>query len=426
MVFDEIFFKDKEKRNLDKDLNKEEFEKKIKEDISEELENLQEKAKIAELESKILKLEIEKKELEKENIQLSKEVEILRRELDRMRIPPLLVGTVVDRIGERKAIVKSSSGPSFLVNISHFVNADNIAPGTRVALNQQTLTIVDTLPDSKDYRAKAMEVEERPNVKYEDIGGLDKQIQEIREVVELPLKHPELFEKVGIEPPKGVLLYGPPGTGKTLLAKAVARETNATFIRVVGSELVKKFIGEGASLVKDIFKLAKEKAPSIIFIDEIDAIAAKRTEALTGGDREVQRTLMQLLAEMDGFDPRGDVKVIAATNRLDILDPAILRPGRFDRIIEVPPPDEKGRLEILKIHTRNMNLKDVDLEKIAKMTERCVGADLKAICTEAGMNAIRDLRDYVTMDDFLKAVEKVMEKKKGKAKEPKHLEVLYR
>ncbi|WP_456471927.1 proteasome-activating nucleotidase [Methanocaldococcus sp.] len=426
MVFDEIFFKDKEKRNLDKDLNKEEFEKKIKEDISEELENLQEKAKIAELESKILKLEIEKKELEKENIQLSKEVEILRRELDRMRIPPLLVGTVVDRIGERKAIVKSSSGPSFLVNISHFVNADNIAPGARVALNQQTLTIVDTLPDSKDYRAKAMEVEERPNVKYEDIGGLDKQIQEIREVVELPLKHPELFEKVGIEPPKGVLLYGPPGTGKTLLAKAVARETNATFIRVVGSELVKKFIGEGASLVKDIFKLAKEKAPSIIFIDEIDAIAAKRTEALTGGDREVQRTLMQLLAEMDGFDPRGDVKVIAATNRLDILDPAILRPGRFDRIIEVPPPDEKGRLEILKIHTRNMNLKDVDLEKIAKMTERCVGADLKAICTEAGMNAIRDLRDYVTMDDFLKAVEKVMEKKKGKAKEPKHLEVLYR
>ncbi|WP_457612419.1 proteasome-activating nucleotidase [Methanocaldococcus sp.] len=426
MVFDEIFFKDKEKRNLDKDLNKEEFEKKIKEDISEELENLQEKAKIAELESKILKLEIEKKELEKENIQLSKEVEILRRELDRMRIPPLLVGTVVDRIGERKAIVKSSSGPSFLVNISHFVNADNIAPGTRVALNQQTLTIVDTLPDSKDYRAKAMEVEERPNVRYEDIGGLDKQIQEIREVVELPLKHPELFEKVGIEPPKGVLLYGPPGTGKTLLAKAVARETNATFIRVVGSELVKKFIGEGASLVKDIFKLAKEKAPSIIFIDEIDAIAAKRTEALTGGDREVQRTLMQLLAEMDGFDPRGDVKVIAATNRLDILDPAILRPGRFDRIIEVPPPDEKGRLEILKIHTRNMNLKDVDLEKIAKMTEGCVGADLKAICTEAGMNAIRDLRDYVTMDDFLKAVEKVMEKKKGKAKEPKHLEVLYR
>jgi proteasome regulatory subunit len=271
-----------------------------------------------------------------------------------------------------------------------------------------------------------MEVDERPNVRYEDIGGLDKQIQEIREVVELPLKHPELFEKVGIEPPKGILLYGPPGTGKTLLAKAVATETNATFIRVVGSELVKKFIGEGAALVKDIFKLAKEKAPSIIFIDEIDAIAAKRTEALTGGDREVQRTLMQLLAEMDGFDPRGDVKVIGATNRPDILDPAILRPGRFDRIIEVPPPDEKGRLEILKIHTRKMNLKDVDLAEIAKITEGCVGADLKAICTEAGMNAIRELRDYVTMEDFRKAVEKIMEKKRAKVQEPAHLDVLYR
>ncbi|ADG13398.1 proteasome-activating nucleotidase [Methanocaldococcus infernus] len=421
MVFDEILNLDKKEK---KEFREEEF-KELEDRIKKDVEDLHEKAKIAELESKILKLEIEKRELERENIQLSKEVEILRRELDRMRVPPLLVGTIVDKIGERKAIVKSSSGPSFLVNISHFVNPDDLTPGTRVALNQQTLTIVDVLPETKDYRAKAMEIEERPNVRYEDIGGLDKQIQEIREVVELPLKHPELFEKIGIEPPKGVLLYGPPGTGKTLLAKAVARETNATFIRVVGSELVKKFIGEGASLVKDIFKLAKEKAPSIIFIDEIDAIAAKRTEALTGGDREVQRTLMQLLAEMDGFDPRGDVKVIAATNRLDILDPAILRPGRFDRIIEVPPPDEKGRLEILKIHTRKMNLKDVDLEKIAKLTEGCVGAELKAICTEAGMNAIRELRDYVTMEDFLKAIDKVMGKKKEK-KEPKHLEVLYR
>ncbi|ENN96596.1 proteasome-activating nucleotidase [Methanocaldococcus villosus KIN24-T80] len=390
------------------------------------LENeIKEKSKIAELESKILKLEMEKKELERENLQLLKEIEVLRRELDRMRVPPLIVGTVVDKISDRKVVVKSSTGPNFLVSVSHFVDPDKLTPGTRVCLNQQTLTVVDILPESKDYRAKAMEVDERPNVRYSDIGGLDKQIQEIREVVELPLKHPELFEKVGIEPPKGVLLYGPPGTGKTLLAKAVATETNATFIRVVGSELVKKFIGEGAQLVKDIFKLAKEKAPSIIFIDEIDAIAAKRTEALTGGDREVQRTLMQLLAEMDGFDPRGDVKVIAATNRLDILDPAILRPGRFDRIIEVPPPDEKGRLEILKIHTRNMNLKDVDLEEIAKITEGCVGADIKAICTEAGMNAIREFRDYVTMDDFRKAVEKVMGKR-IKKEEPAHLSVLYR
>ncbi|HIP34711.1 MAG TPA: AAA family ATPase, partial [Methanothermococcus okinawensis] len=234
-----------------------------------------------------------------------------------------------------------------------------------------------------------------------------------------------LFEKVGIEPPKGVLLYGPPGTGKTLLAKAVAHETNATFIKIVGSELVKKFIGEGAKLVKDVFKLAREKAPSIIFIDEIDAIASRRTEALTGGDREVQRTLMQLLAEMDGFDSRGDVKIIAATNRLDILDPAILRPGRFDRIIEIPAPGEEGRLDILKIHTRKMNLsKDVDLTKIAKMTEGFVGADLKAVCTEAGMFAIRNKRDHVTMEDFINAVEKI-KKKKGSGITTPALNVMY-
>ncbi len=434
MVFEEFFISLGNKYKKDKEEFKEFDEIKELEEIKkdenekETIENLDKDAKIAELEAKILRLEMEKKNLEKENFQLIKENEILRRELDRVGMPPLIVGTVVERVGDRKAVVKSSTGPSFLVTISHFVNPDDITPGKRVCLNQQSLSIVDTLPETKDYRARAMEVEERPNVRYEDIGGLERQIQEVREVVELPLKHPELFEKVGIEPPKGILLYGPPGTGKTLLAKAVARETNATFIRVVGSELVKKFIGEGASLVKDIFKLAKEKAPSIIFIDEIDAIAAKRTEALTGGDREVQRTLMQLLAEMDGFDPRGDVKIIAATNRLDILDPAILRPGRFDRIIEVPPPDERGRLEILKIHTRKMNLADdVDLSEIARMTEGCVGADLKAICTEAGMNAIRELRDKVTMEDFLKAVFKVMEKKRWrKREEPKHLEVLYR
>jgi len=430
MVFEEFISTElkKEKKAFTEEFKEEKEisdDSNLKNDLLKE--QLKEKAVIAELESRILKLELEKKELERENLQLMKENEILRRELDRMRVPPLIVGTVVDKVGERKVVVKSSTGPSFLVNVSHFVNPDDLTPGKRVCLNQQTLTVVDVLPENKDYRAKAMEVDERPNVRYEDIGGLDKQIQEIREVVELPLKHPELFEKVGIEPPKGILLYGPPGTGKTLLAKAVATETNATFIRVVGSELVKKFIGEGAALVKDIFKLAKEKAPSIIFIDEIDAIAAKRTDALTGGDREVQRTLMQLLAEMDGFDARGDVKIIGATNRPDILDPAILRPGRFDRIIEVPAPDEKGRLEILKIHTRKMNLaEDVNLEEIAKMTEGCVGAELKAICTEAGMNAIRELRDYVTMEDFKKAVEKIMGKKKVKVKEPAHLDVLYR
>ncbi len=388
------------------------------------IEEFKEKAYIAELESRVLRMELENKDLNRENAQLKKENEILKRELDKLRVPPLILGTVIDNIDNRKAVVKSSTGPSFLVGISQFVNKDDIVPGARVCLNQQTLAVVDVLPREKDYRAMAMEVDEKPNISFNDIGGLDEQIKEVKEVVELPLTNPELFEKVGIEPPKGVLLYGPPGTGKTLLAKAVAHETNASFIKIVGSELVKKFIGEGAKLVRDVFKLAKEKAPCIIFIDEIDAVASRRTESLTGGDREVQRTLMQLLAEMDGFESKGDVKIIAATNRPDILDPAILRPGRFDRIIEVPAPGEEGRLDILKIHTKNMNLKDVDLKKIAEITEGCVGADLKAICTEAGMFAIREGREYITMDDFIKAVEKVRGKKEEE-ETPNILHVMY-
>ena len=388
------------------------------------IEEFKEKAYIAELESKVLRMELENRDLNRENAQLKKENEILKRELDKLRIPPLILGTVIDKVNNRKVVVKSSTGPSFLVSVSQFVNKDEIVPGARVCLNQQTLAVVDILPKEKDYRAMAMEVDERPEISFSDIGGLEEQIKEVKEVVELPLTHPELFEKVGIEPPKGVLLYGPPGTGKTLLAKAVAHETNASFIKIVGSELVKKFIGEGAKLVRDVFKLAKEKAPCIIFIDEIDAVASRRTESLTGGDREVQRTLMQLLAEMDGFESKGDVKIIAATNRPDILDPAILRPGRFDRIIEVPAPSEEGRLEILKIHTKNMNLKDVDLKKIAEMTEGCVGADLKAICTEAGMFAIRDNREHILMDDFIRAVEKVRGKKE-EGETPHILHVMY-
>ncbi|MGZ4857442.1 MAG: proteasome-activating nucleotidase, partial [Methanobacteriaceae archaeon] len=265
------------------------------------------------------------------------------------------------------------------------------------------------LPSEKDPLVTGMEVEEKPEVNYEQIGGLDDQIVEIKETVELPLKKPELFVEIGIEPPKGVLLYGPPGTGKTLLAKAVAHETNATFIKIVASEFVKKYIGEGARLVRGVFELAKEKAPSIIFIDEIDAIAAKRLKSSTSGDREVQRTLMQLLAEMDGFEGRGDVGIVAATNRPDILDPALLRPGRFDRFIEVPIPNEDGRREILKIHTNNMNMEEeVDIDLISTLTEGASGADLKAICTESGMFAIREERPIVSMNDFMDAVDKII------------------
>lgn len=357
------------------------------------------------------RLEDEKRFIESERIRYEREVRRLRSEVERLRSPPLLVGVISDVLEDGRVVVKSSTGPKFVVNTSQYINEEELKPGARVALNQQTLAIVNILPTSKDPMVYGFEVEEKPEVSYEDIGGLDAQIEEIREAVELPLLKPELFTEVGIEPPKGVLLYGPPGTGKTLLAKAVANQTKATFIRVVGSEFVQKYIGEGARLVREVFQLAKEKAPSIIFIDELDAIAARRTNSDTSGDREVQRTMMQLLAELDGFDPRGDVKVIGATNRIDILDPAILRPGRFDRIIEVPMPTFEGRIQIFKIHTRKMKLaEDVDFKELARITEGASGADIKAICTEAGMFAIREERARVTMLDFTKAIEKVLKK----------------
>mgnify|MGYP000722271350 CR=1 FL=1 len=353
-------------------------------------------------------LEDEKRYLEAELRRLQNDVERLRKEIARMKAPPLLVGTIEDVLDNDKIVVRSTAGPSFVVNISQYVPREQIRPGVKVALNKQSFAIVHLIPESYDPAVAAAEIIEKPKVTYNDIGGLEKQIREIREAVELPLLKPELYKKVGIEPPKGVLLAGPPGTGKTLLAKAVAHHTHATFIRTVGSELVRKYIGEGAKLVRDLFNLARKKAPSIVFIDEIDAIGARRLDLATSGDREVQRTLMQLLAEMDGFEPLDNVKIIAATNRPDILDEALLRPGRFDRIIIVPYPDLNARLEILKIHTRKMNLKDVDLERIAKKTDGFSGADLKVICMEAGMFAIRDERDYVTQEDFEKAIKKFL------------------
>jgi proteasome regulatory subunit len=312
-------------------------------------------------------------------------------------------------LDDHRIAVKSSTGPHFVINYSRFLDDKLLEPGSRVALNQQTFSIVDVLPSEKDPVVTGMEVDEKPNVSYEQIGGLEDQVVEVKETVELPLKKPELFKKIGIEPPKGVLFYGPPGTGKTLLAKAVAHETNATFIKIVASEFVRKYIGEGARLVRGVFELAKEKSPSIIFIDEIDAVAAKRLKSSTSGDREVQRTLMQLLAELDGFEDRGNVGIIAATNRPDILDPALLRPGRFDRFIEVPIPNEDARRAILKIHTKPMALaEEVDVELLSNLTDGTSGADLKAICTEAGMFAIREERDEVTMNDFMDAVDKII------------------
>ncbi len=354
------------------------------------------------------KVENEKRSAENQKVRYEREVRKLRSELERLKGPPLLVGTVLDVLDDNRVVIKSSTGPKFVVNASQFIEQELIA-GARVALNQQSLAIVGALPPSKDPTVYGMEIIETPTVGYDDIGGLDAQIQELRETVELPLLKPELFERVGIEPPKGVLLYGLPGTGKTLLAKAVAKHTESVFIRIVGSELVQKYIGEGARLVRELFEMAREKAPSIIFIDELDAIGAKRLDSATSGDREVQRTLMQLLAEMDGFENRGDVKIIGATNRSDILDPALLRPGRFDRLIDIPLPTYEARIEIVKIHTSGMNLaQEIDAEKIAKLTDGASGADIRAIAMEAGMFAIRAERDSVIVADFDAAVRKVM------------------
>ncbi len=361
-----------------------------------------------ELREQLRQIESDKRYIETQKIRYEREVRKLKSEIEQLRSPPLVIGTVTDIIDANRVIVRSSAGPRFLVRSSMCIDPENLKPGVRCTLNQQSLAVIDILPESYDAAVYGMEVVETPEESYDDVGGLDRQILEIREAVELPLMKPEVFDRIGIEPPKGVLLHGPPGTGKTLLAKAVAHETNAYFLRVVGSELVQKYIGEGARLVRELFDLAKKKSPTIIFIDEIDAVGASRTEATTSGDREVQRTLMQLLAGMDGFERRGDVKIIGATNRIDILDRALLRPGRFDRIIEIPLPDIEGRLAILNVHTRKMRLDDeVDLREIAFLTEGKNGADLRAICMEAGMFAIRKEHDAVSRSDFLNAIEKI-------------------
>jgi proteasome regulatory subunit len=364
------------------------------------------------------RVEGEKRFVEGELVRLQKELKRLKAELERLKAPPLIIGQIKDVLADGRVVVKSSTGPDFIVSTSDYVSAELLIAGARVALNKQTLAVMGVLPPSLDPIVIGAEIISKPDTIYDDIGGLQDQILEVREAVEDPLLRPELYKKVGIDPPKGVLLVGPPGTGKTLLAKAVAKQTNATFIRFVGSELVQKYIGEGARLVRELFDLARQKAPSIVFIDEIDSVGAKRLELATSGDREVQRTLMQLLAELDGFNPLGDVKIIGATNRPDILDEALLRPGRFDRIIEIPMPNIESRTAIYKIHSKRMNLDNtVVLEELAAKSEGSTGADIKAICTESGMFAIRENRDIVTMVDFEKAILKVLDEDEDKGME---------
>lgn len=336
-----------------------------------------------------------------------------RSKVDDLRGSPMSVGNLEELIDENHAIVSSSVGPEYYVGILSFVDKDQLEPGCAILMHNKVLSVVGLLQDEVDPMVSVMKVEKAPLESYADIGGLDAQIQEIKEAVELPLTHPELYEDIGIKPPKGVILYGEPGTGKTLLAKAVANSTSATFLRVVGSELIQKYLGDGPKLVRELFRVADDLSPSIVFIDEIDAVGTKRYDAHSGGEREIQRTMLELLNQLDGFDSRGDVKVILATNRIESLDPALLRPGRIDRKIEFPLPDIKTRRRIFQIHTSRMTLADdVNLEEFVMTKDEFSGADIKAICTEAGLLALRERRMKVTHVDFKKAKEKVMFKKK--------------
>ena len=354
------------------------------------------------------RFEAEKRQLETDVSRMKRENAHLKGELARLRAPPQVIGTVRDILDDGRVSIKSSSGPDFVVHISEGIDKEKLVIGDRVALHRQTLAVLETLPTAKDPLVMGAEVENKPVETYKDVGGLTNELDELRSTIELPMLHPKRFTNIGIEPPKGVLLVGPPGTGKTLMAKAVANATNATFIRLIGSELVQKYIGEGARLVRELFQLAQEKAPSIIFIDELDAVGAKRMDVGTTGDREVQRTLMQLLGELDGFTPRGEVSIMAASNRPDILDEALLRPGRFDRIIKIPLPEEDARMKIIKIHTSKMSVaKGIDYKNLIAETEGLSGADLRALCVEAGMNAIKSRRKLITNKNFKEALEKI-------------------
>lgn len=329
----------------------------------------------------------------------------------------MLIGDVLKQMDDERFIVKASSGPRYVVGCRTKLEKSKLKSGTRVALDMTTLTIMRPMPREVDPTIFNMLNEETGTIDFSEIGGLNDQVRELREVIELPLTNPELFIRVGIKAPKGVLLYGPPGTGKTLLARALASNINGTFLKVVASAIVDKYIGESARIIREMFGYAKDHQPCVIFMDEIDAIGGSRFSEGTSADREIQRTLMELLAQLDGFESLGAVKIVMATNRPDILDPALLRPGRLDRKIEIPLPNEASRLEILKIHAASITKRgDIDYESVVKLADGFNGADLRNICTEAGLFAIREGRDYVLEEDFMKAARKIAETKKLESK----------
>ncbi|KAF7971343.1 hypothetical protein HWV62_21355 [Athelia sp. TMB] len=350
--------------------------------------------------------------LEAQRNALNARVRLLREELQLLHEPGSYVGEVVKVMGKTKVLVKVQPEGKYIVDFDSEIDINALKPTLRVALRSDSYTLHKILPNKVDPLVSLMMVEKVPDSTYEMVGGLDKQIKEIKEVIELPVKHPELFESLGIAQPKGVLLYGPPGTGKTLLARAVAHHTDCKFIRVSGSELVQKYIGEGSRMVRELFVMAREHAPSIIFMDEIDSIGSSRGESGSGGgDSEVQRTMLELLNQLDGFEPTKNIKVIMATNRIDILDSALLRPGRIDRKIEFPPPGPEARVSILRIHSRKMSLqRGINLKALAEKMGQCSGAEVRGICTEAGMYALRERRQHVTQEDFEFAVAKVLKK----------------
>merc|ERR1711868_130757 len=359
------------------------------------------KNKLHELQTTLNEKAQNNRRLEAQRNDLNGKVRMLREELQLLQEQGSYVGEVIKPMDKKKVLVKIHPEGKFIVDIDPKIKIDDIKPNIRVALKSDSYVLHKILPNKVDPLVSLMMVEKVPDSTYEMIGGLEKQIKEIKEVIELPIKHPEIFESLGISQPKGVLLYGPPGTGKTLLARAVAHHTDCCFIRVSGGELVQKYIGEGARMVRELFVMAREHAPSIIFMDEIDSIGSSRGDDGGNGDSEVQRTMLELLNQLDGFEPTKNIKVIMATNRLDILDSALLRPGRIDRKIEFPNPNEDARVDILKIHSRKMNLmRGIDLYKVAKQMPGASGAESKAVCTEAGMFALRERRIHVTQEDF--------------------------
>lgn len=354
-------------------------------------------------------LKIRKECTIKEIAILKKELARAKEEINRVKSVPLLMGQFLELIDRNTAIVSSTAGSNAMVRILSTIDREMLVPNTTVALHRHSSAIVDVLPPEADSSIPVVGEEEKPDVTYSDIGGLDVQKQEIKETVELPILQFELYKAIGIEPPRGVLLYGPPGTGKTMLVKAVAHHTKSTFIRVNGSEFIQKYLGEGPRMVRDVFRLAREKAPSIVFIDEVDSIATKRFDASTSADREVQRVLIELLNQMDGFDQNSNVKVIMATNRPDTIDPALLRPGRLDRKIEFPLPDRRQKRLVFNAITSKMSLDpSVDLEAMVRRSDKLSCADINSVCQEAGMLAVRASRYVIKQEDFDEAYSKVI------------------